>query len=88
MQEFNIGDNLKVVNIEPLSGNTIRPPLDVSKLYPILAIVKCGCGKQHLDVGLISEYNYISCHNCGEQLPTFSNERDPHWCHPSRFEKV
>ena len=69
-------------NIERLPGNSIAPELTLNAEYPLIGKTVCSCGKEHYDVGLRSEYNYISCHDCKEQL----RDGDKiHWCHPSRF---
>ena len=78
------GTKLKCNNNKPLEGNTVAPPLVIGEEYTALNVITCGCGKEHIDVGLKSEYNYISCYDCGEK---FIN-RDVHYCHPSRFDVV
>lgn len=77
------GDTLNCVNSKNLPGNMVAPPLEEGAEYPALKVIACSCGKQHIDVGLKSEYNWVSCYNCKEILP----ESDQiHYCHPSRFE--
>ena len=71
-------------NKEPLKGNDIAPPVKVGEEYKANKIYTCPapCGQQHIDVGLKSNYNWVSCHGCGEKLP----DGDViHWSHPSRF---
>lgn len=76
-------DNILICKkTEPLKGNTIAPPLTLDQEYPALQVITCGCGKKHIDVGLKSEYNFVSCHACNEILP----QTEVHWCHPGRFE--
>lgn len=82
-QAVTIGDTLICKNITPLGNNKIAPPLELEKEYPALNTTTCSCGKQHIDVGLVSEYNYVRCFDCEEELPKSDKI---HWCHPSRFE--
>lgn len=83
--KFEIGQKLKVVNIDPLQDNKVAPPLNPDITYLILNIIKDKEGNQHLDVGLVSEYNYIRSIETGEEL---LNGDTIHWCHPSRFELI
>lgn len=80
---INIGDKLKCVNNKPLEGNNVAPPLKVDEEYPVAKTYTCPppCGQVHIDVGLQSNYGYISCYKCGTHLP----ETRVHWCHPTRF---
>lgn len=77
-----IGDIVKAKNIEPLPNNTIAPPLILDQEYKVEEIHTCGCGKNHIHIGLQSKYAYVSCYDCGEELPDGDKK---HWCHPSRF---
>lgn len=83
--KYEIGDKLRVTNIAPLLGNKIAPNLDREKEYKIKEIILDSMGNQHLDVGLPSEYNYITSYETKEEL-----QRGDiiHWCHPSRFERI
>ncbi len=80
-KEFKIGDMTTCVNIEPLEGNEIAPPLEL-KDYPVIGFTYDSQGNQHLDVGIISEYNFIRSFETKEEL---TNGDKIHWCHPSRF---
>lgn len=80
---FQIGQIVTAVNIKPLPGNTIAPPLAQGLKYPIRDIVLDKDGNQHIDVGLYSEFNFITSYETKEELP---NGDKTHWCHPSRFE--
>lgn len=82
LQKFNVGDVITCLNIDPLKGNDVAPPLAENNKYTVLAIVKDAKGYQHLDVGLKSQYNFIRSAETGEHLP---NGDKIHWCHPSRF---
>lgn len=77
-----INDTLVCVNTLPLDGNEIAPPVIEGKEYPLKDIYTCSCGKEHYDVGLALEVNYVRCYDCKEEMPTRT-----HWCHPSRFIK-
>ena len=78
---------LKCINVAPLDGNTVAPPLTLEAEYSPAHVHKCKCGNVHFDVGLKSQYNFITCWHCKEVLPN-SETGGTHWCHPSRFEKV
>lgn len=80
---MNIGDILTCMNVEPLNGNSVAPPLQFGrKDYPLKNIILDGAGNEHFDVGLISEYNYVCSIETGEEL---KDGDKIHWCHPSRF---
>ena len=66
--EYKENDKVTCYNIKPLEGNDVKPPLGEDKEYEVKSIIVCECGKQHLDVGLKSKYNWISCHSCKEEL--------------------
>jgi len=83
IEEYCVGDLIICDWIDPLKGNDHSPPLDFSKGYPVKNIFTDKEGNQHLDIGLISELNYIRSYETKEMLPG-----DAHWCHPSRFHKV
>ena len=73
---------LKCTDNKPLKGNEIGPPLELHKEYTIVQEYICDCGLQHYDVGLKSQYNYISCRKGGEKLP---KGEFIHWCSSDRF---
>ncbi len=74
-------DIIECINIEPLEGNNIAPPLEL-KEYTIKQLFTCGCGQTHVDVGLQSEVNYVECYKCRQTLP---NSKEVHWCNSIRF---
>jgi hypothetical protein len=80
--DVQINDTLICVNSKPLQGNDVAPPLTEGNEYPLKEIHTCGCGKQHFNVGLEMNYNWVKCYDCAEELPTHT-----HWSHPSRFTK-
>jgi hypothetical protein len=89
-----IGSKVLCLDKEPLKGNSIAPPLEVDKEYPIVEIFHCKCGQSHFDVGLsvAEDVNFVTCYNCKEKLPFTEKDSLPsdmtrrvHWCHPSRF---
>lgn len=82
MEQFTVGQPVQCINIEKLSGNEVAPPLIMKRVYEVKGIALDSKGNQHLDVGLLSTYNYITSHETGEDLP---NGTKIHWCHPSRF---
>lgn len=79
---FEIGETVKCVKTEPFPGKQVAPPLFMDKEYEVKGITLDKQGNQHLDVGLYSEYNYITSIETEEQLVDGDKI---HWCHPSRF---
>jgi hypothetical protein len=75
---------LECINSKPLIGNEIAPPLTVGEKYELKQVIKCGCGLKHYDVGLKSDYSYVSCRQCSEHL---IDGDTIHWCSPDRFIK-
>lgn len=82
---YEIGQTVKAMNNQPLKGNDKAPKLEIGQDYPVKGIVLDSKGNQHLDVGLVSELNYVTSYETQEQLPDGDKI---HWCHPSRFELV
>jgi hypothetical protein len=80
-----VGGIVRCINTKPLPGNEVAPPLHLNEVYVIKNVVRDKKGNPHLDVGLESNYNYISSYETKEELP---NGNSIHWCHPSRFELV
>jgi hypothetical protein len=81
--EIKKDDALICRNNKPLTGNLVAPPLNENDSYTAKDVITCVCGSKHVDVGLVSDYNYVSCFECKEPLPDGDKI---HWCHPSRFE--
>lgn len=83
MEEFQPMDLIKCINEDPLEGNSIAPPVKVGGDYSIFEVLICpSCGSKHLDVGIESAINWITCFECKKELPRGDQI---HWCHPSRF---
>lgn len=87
MSLVTIGTLVRCINAEPFPGNKVGPPLEKDKQYPVKAvhtevIVASSSVYPHYDVGLVSEYNYITSQDTGAELPDGDKI---HWCHPSRF---
>lgn len=88
-----VGTIIRCINAEPFPGNKVGPPLELGKQYPIKGVYeeiakegpKGNCIFHHYDVGLVSEYNFITSQDTGVELP---GGETIHWCHPSRFEIV
>jgi hypothetical protein len=80
-----VGGIVKCINTKPLPGNEVAPPLEMDKVYVVKDVVRDKNGNPHLDVGLKSNYNYVSSYETKEELPYGDKI---HWCHPSRFEVV
>jgi hypothetical protein len=86
---------VKCINVEILNGNSIAPPLELGKKYPVEGAHTCGCGETHLDVGLVTNMNlpdtdipdpdryvvnYVTCHKCREKLPGSETDQPyPTW---------
>lgn len=85
METIKTGDKLKAINNKPLQGNDVAPALIIGCEYPANKIHTCVCGQDHIDVGLKSKYNWITCYKCRKELPDGDKI---HWCHPTRFEIV
>lgn len=84
---FEVKDVVRAVNIKPLAGNLIAPPLELDKEYVVQSICLDSEGNQHLNVGLTSAHNYVRSFDTEEELPDSSMGKI-HWCHPSRFVKA
>jgi hypothetical protein len=82
---FEVGNKIKVINNKPLRGNDVAPNLILGDELEIKEIIYDSKLNQHLDVGLVSHYNYIRSFETKEELPRGNKI---HWCHPSRFEKI
>jgi hypothetical protein len=80
--KYEIGQTVTCKNAAPLPKKKIAPPVRVGASYVIKDIFVDSKGHQHIDIGLVSEYEYISSFETGEHLP---NGDKIHWCHPSRF---
>ena len=76
--------SLKCLDVKPLEGNTIAPPLELDKIYDLVETLKCECGQLHYNVGLESKFNYVRCYACERELID-SGPGKIHWCHPKRF---
>lgn len=82
---FSEGSEVRAINVAPLTGNDKAPVLELDKVYPVKQIILDSQGNQHLDVGLVSELNYVRSWETKEELPDGDKI---HWCHPSRFELI
>jgi hypothetical protein len=82
---YEIDDEVVIINDAPLSGNTIAPLVVIGEKHKVLNIVLDGKNNQHLDLGLISDYNWITSWETGEELP---NGDKVHWVSPHRVELV
>lgn len=78
---------LKCINVKPLQGNDVAPPLELGKEYELKAIHTDRLNYPHYDVGLVSRYNYVTSFETADTLPN-SGIGGTHWCHPSRFEVI
>lgn len=82
---YSIGQEVRCINNAPLKGNEIAPSLIVGEKYTVKQIIFDSAGNQHLDVGIVSEVEYVRSYETKEQL---RNGHLYHWCHPSRFESI
>ena len=85
MADIRTDDRLKVINDDFLPGNDVKPPIKIGEEYICLGTYSCECGESHINIGLKSDYNYITCYKCQEELPQGDVV---HWCHNSRFEVI
>jgi hypothetical protein len=76
---------VEVLENKALSSSGIKPELNIGDKHKVKETCTCKCGQTHLDIGLVSKYNYISCYKCGEELPRGSSI---HWCNSIRFNIV
>lgn len=84
--QLKIGDKVKCIDISPKSESGIVPPLELNKEdYVVQDIIRTHGDHDHIDVGLKSNWTYISCAETGIKIP---NGSKIHWCHPSRFVKI
>tara|TARA_R110000772_G_C13310328_1_gene440493 strand:- start:30451 stop:30705 length:255 start_codon:yes stop_codon:yes gene_type:complete len=81
------GQRVKCINDKALSDTGVKPPLELNEEYTILQITLDNKNNQHLDVGLISKFNYVSSLETKEVLDD-SGVDGIHWCHPSRFKEL
>lgn len=85
IQIFKIGEIVRPIFFEPLPGRRIAPKLIPNTEYPVKSIMYDSKENPHLNVGLISEVNFVTSYETGEEL----EESDKiHFCHPIRFELV
>lgn len=82
MRVFTVGEEVIAINNKPLEGNKVAPTLELEKTYSVKSICLDSGGNQHLDIGLFSDYNYITSFETKEEL---KDGDKIHWCHPSRF---
>lgn len=82
---FKEGQEVRVIMVDFLPNKENKPKLEMGEVRTIQEICLDSKGNQHLDVGLVSNLNYVTSHETGEELP---NGDKIHWCHPSRFEAV
>lgn len=85
MNKFITGDHVTVINDQILPGNEVGPNIQNGQLWPVIKTHTCACGEEHVDIGILSTLNYVTCYKCEENLPESTKI---HWCHSSRFEKV
>jgi len=80
---------LKCINVHPLKGNDVAPPLVFGEEYELKDVFVEGNEEktEHYDVGLKSHYNYVTSRVTGATLPNSGNG-GIHWCSPDRFEEV
>lgn len=81
--DLKVGDNVRVVNHLPLKGNENGPTF-TKKEYVVKQVMTHN-GHDHIDVGIDSPFNTITCWETGEELPDGDKIQ---WCYPLRFEKI
>lgn len=85
MNKLTPGQQVRVINDQLLPGNDKKPDIKGGDIEIISQLHVCHCGELHVDIGLSSKLNYITCYKCQEELP---GGHTHHWCHSSRFELV
>lgn len=75
-------DKVEVINDRVLEGNERCPDVANGQIYEIKNVYICRCGEEHVDIGLTSTLNFVTCYKCREDLPDGDKI---HWCHSSRF---
>jgi len=90
---FELNEEVVCINSKPLEytkkfknpkythEDEIAPDLKEGGKHTVTSLHTCGCGTQHIGVGLPVKVSFITCFGCEEKLPLTT-----HWCHPSRFE--
>lgn len=79
--KFKVGDSVICINEKPLSKTGFGPELTLGKTYPVKKIYTEPAGFDHLDIGLITDFEVIRSLDTGVELP----KTGAAWCHPSRF---
>lgn len=82
---FTPGEIIRPVYFLPLPGRNKAPKLVPETTCPVKGFVLDEKGYQHLDVGLVSELNFVTSYETDEEL---SGSDKIHFCHPGRFELV
>jgi len=78
-------NKIEIVNDDYLPGNDVKPPIKIGEQHFVLREHVCKCGEIHLDIGLKSEYNFITCYKCREDLPESENI---HWINQCRTKSI
>ena len=63
------GDTVVCINSEKFSDKEVGPPLTKGNNYVIKEVITTTGGNDHIDVGLKSMYNYVSCQATGIRIP-------------------
>jgi len=79
------GDKVTCVNTAVLAKSGYAPALELNKEYPVNETYTCKCNELHVDVGLVSKLDSVSCYKCGEVLP---RGHLIHWANSIRFNKT
>lgn len=82
---YAVDDEVEIINEEPLTGNTVAPPIKVGERHKVKNIVLDRLNNQHLDLGLVSKYTYITSWETREELPDGDTV---HWVHPTRVKLI
>lgn len=83
--DFKVGQTIVCINDKKFPDKEVGPPLKEGQEYIVKEIITTAKGHDHLDVGLKSEYNYISCQEVHVNIPRGD---EIHWCYPGRFKAV
>lgn len=66
---FKEGEKVTPVYFNPLPGNKVSPDIYKDDTYIVKSITLDSKGNQHLDVGVVSKYEFIRSYETGEELP-------------------
>jgi hypothetical protein len=73
------------INNQVLKNNDHGPLLIENEKYLVKEVYTDADGYDHIDVGVVSRLNWVSCYETKKPIPRGDKI---HWCHPVRFVKI